>query len=98
MANRAPKRQHAQGLIESEWQDLDRSIDDRMEDVSATVQAAEQLTAAETPEQVRERQLAAFRADQQARGVAITEAADHEQASQRSTDDPRTPLSSGPMR
>src|SRR5699024_3234195 len=68
--------------IEAEWEELDHSLDDRLDDVSVTAMAAEQVTAPEdaaSEDDVVARQLAAFRADQEARGVAIQEQAQRDQ-------------------
>lgn len=66
------KQQHNDAdFLQSEWEDFDHSLDDRVEDLSVTAQAAEQITGTESSEDVCARQLAAVRADQEARGVAI---------------------------
>jgi len=74
MAQRPENTPPPRSSIEAEWEELDHSLDDRLDDVSVTAMAAEQVTApknAASEDDVVARQLAAFRADQEARGVAI---------------------------
>lgn len=77
MAKRPRNAPIPRSSIEAEWEELNHSLDDRLDDVGATAMAAEQLTGGESREDVIARQLAAFRADQEARGVAIRDAEDH---------------------